>query len=271
MELKQPNRKWLDRRMPFLNTQIDNLTMQEALESVRELAEHGKRSYVVTPNADHIVKLEKDALFARVYRDADLILTDGKPLLWIARWLHTPIVEKVSGSDLFPLVCEMAAEQGFTVFFLGARPGVAEKAAENLQDRYPGLHVVGTYSPEKGFEKDKQETDKICTMIRASAPDILFTAMGSPKQEIFYYQVRERMEVPVTLHVGASFDFVAGTKKRAPKWMSDVGLEWFYRLLQEPARMFKRYVIDDMQIFKLYLRYKTGRSRSGSAGAAGHK
>lgn len=257
--------------MPFLNTQIDNLTMQEALECIRELAEHGERSYVVTPNADHIVKLEKDQIFAQVYRDADLILTDGKPLLWIARWLHTPIVEKVSGSDLFPLVCKMAAECGYTVFFLGARPGVAQKAAEILRGRYPGLHVAGTYSPEEGFEKDRQETDKICTMIRASAPDILFTAMGSPKQEIFYYQVRERMAVPVTLHVGASFDFIAGTIKRAPKWMSDAGLEWFYRLLQEPARMFKRYMIDDIQIFRLYLRYRTGRSGFGSAQAAGHE
>ena len=143
--MQQIRWSWADKRMPFLNTEIDNVTMSEAVECVKELAHLGDGSYVVTPNADHIVKLEKDHEFAKVYAHADLILTDGKPLLWIAKWLHTPIVEKVSGSDLFPRVCEMAAEEDLSVFFLGAKPGVAAKAAKILQKRYPGLHVCGTF------------------------------------------------------------------------------------------------------------------------------
>lgn len=255
------NWTWADKRMSFLNTQIDNVTMEEAIECVKEMAEKGDGAYVVTPNADHIVKLERDALFAEVYRHADLILTDGKPLLWIAKWLHTPIAEKVSGSDLFPRVCEMAAQNGLSVFFLGAGPEIAQRAADILKQRYAGLNVCGTYSPGYGFEMDEQETDRICRMINEAAPDILFTGMGSPKQENFYFQVRERMHVPVTLHVGASFDFVAGNVKRAPRWMSEAGLEWFYRLLREPRRMFKRYIVDDMQIFRIYLRYRMQNKR----------
>lgn len=143
--MQQIRWSWADKRMPFLNTEIDNVTMSEAVECVKELAHLGDGSYVVTPNADHIVKLEKDHEFAKVYAHADLILTDGKPLLWIAKWLHTPIVEKVSGSDLFPRICEMAAEEDLSVFFLGAKPGVAAKAAKILQKRYPGLYVCGTF------------------------------------------------------------------------------------------------------------------------------
>lgn len=255
--MQQIRWSWADKRMPFLNTEIDNVTMSEAVECVKELAHLGDGSYVVTPNADHIVKLEKDHEFAKVYAYADLILTDGKPLLWIAKWLHTPIVEKVSGSDLFPRVCEMAAEEDLSVFFLGAKPGVAAKAAKILQKRYPGLHVCGTFSPDPGFEKDENKINEICQILEKTKPDILFTGMGSPKQEIFYYKIRNRLHISVTLHVGASFDFVAGNVRRAPKWMSNAGLEWLYRLLKEPRRMFKRYIIDDMQIFRIFLRYKT--------------
>lgn len=247
---------WAERRMPFLNTEIDNVTMKEAVSCVRELALKGTGSYVVTPNVDHIVKLEKDQAFAEVYAHADLILTDGKPLVWISHWLHTPIVEKVSGSDLFPLVCEMAAKEKLRVYFLGAAPGVAAKAAEVLKEKYEDLNVAGTFSPAPGFEKDPQQITEICEMLQQAKPDILFLGLGSPKQEILYYKIRERLHIPVTLHIGASFDFVAGNIRRAPKWMSNIGLEWLYRLCREPKRMFKRYIVDDMQIFRIYLKYR---------------
>lgn len=244
------------KRIPFLNTEIDNVTMEEAVECVKILAREGKNAYVVTPNVDHIVKLEKDAEFANIYKDADLILADGKPLLWFAKGLGTPIVEKVSGSDLFPLVCEMAAKEGFRVFFFGAAEGVAGKAALVLQKRYPGLEVAGTYSPEYGFEKDSAKVEQMCSIINEACPDILFVGLGAPKQEKFFYAIRDKVNVHVALHIGASFDFVAGNIKRAPKWMSRMGLEWFYRLCKEPKRMFKRYLIDDMKIFGMYAKYK---------------
>ena len=142
-------------RIQLLNTEIDNLTMQEALNRIDALARAEEPAYVVTPNLDHIVTMERDAHFREAYAHADLILADGKPLLWIAKAKHTPIIEKISGSDLFPRVAELASRRGYTMYFLGAAEGVAEQAAENLIEQYPGLIISGCYAPPLGFEHDK--------------------------------------------------------------------------------------------------------------------
>lgn len=242
-------------RMKFMNTEVDNITMEEALEAIDVLIQKDKNAYVVTPNVDHIVQLEHGGELCKVYENADLILTDGKPLLWIAKWYGTPIKEKISGSDLFPLLCEMAAKKGYKMFFLGAAEGVAAKAAENLMKRYPGLDVVDTYSPPFGFEKDEAEMQKITEMIKNAKPHILIVGLGCPKQELFILHNKERLGVPISLGLGASLDFEAGNVKRAPKWMSEHGLEWLFRITQDPKRMFKRYIIEDRKIFKLAKKY----------------
>jgi N-acetylglucosaminyldiphosphoundecaprenol N-acetyl-beta-D-mannosaminyltransferase len=243
-------------RIKFMNTEIDNLTMKETLDEIDKLILKNDKSYVVTPNVDHIVMLETDVELKNIYRDASLILTDGKPLLWISKWYKTPIKEKISGSDLFPLLCEMAAKKGYSMFFLGAAEGVAAKAAENLKKKYNGLKIVGTYSPPYGFEKDEIESEKIIDMVKEAHPDILILGLGSPKQEKFVYHYCKDLGVPISLGLGASLDFEAGNIRRAPKWMSNHGLEWLYRLIKEPKRMFKRYIIDDCKIVKLIIKYK---------------
>ena len=243
-------------RMKFMNTEIDNLTMQEALQSIDQLIQESKGAYVVTPNVDHIVQLETNKELQAVYDNASLILTDGKPLLWIANWYGTPIKEKISGSDLFPLLCKLAAEKGYKMFFLGAAEGVAEKAAKNLMNRFNGLQIVGTYSPPIGFEKDSVEMDKIKSMIKTVKPDILIVGLGCPKQEKFMYHYCKELEVPISFGLGASFDFEAGNIKRAPRWMSNHGLEWLFRITQDPKRMAKRYLVDDRKILKLAFKYK---------------
>lgn len=243
-------------RIKFMNTEIDNLTMQEALEEIDNLIQTKKGAYVVTPNVDHIVQLDRGGEIVDVYKNADLILTDGKPLLWISKWYGTPIKEKISGSDLFPRLCDMAAKKGYKMYFLGAAEGVAAKAAENLKNRFKGLQVVGTYSPPFGFEKDHEEMEKIKGMIKEANPDILIVGLGCPKQEKFMYHHSKELGVPVSLGLGASFDFEAGNIKRAPKWMADHGLEWLFRITQDPKRMAKRYLVDDLKIFELALKYK---------------
>ncbi len=225
-------------RMKFMNTEIDNLTMQETLQRIDELIQQRKNAYVVTPNVDHIVQLEHNVELQEVYKNADLILTDGKPLLWIAKGYKTPIKEKISGSDLFPLLCEMCANKGYKMYFLGAAEGVAVKAAENLKKRYPELQVVGTYSPSFGFENKSEEIDFIYQDIREKQPEVLIVGLGCPKQEKFILNHREKLGVPISLGLGASIDFEAGNVKRAPKWMSAHGFEWLYRLIKEPKRMF---------------------------------
>ena len=243
-------------RIAFMNTEIDNLTMEEVLHCIDGLIEKNRNSYVVTPNVDHLVQLERGGELVEVYKYADLILTDGKPLIWISKWYGTPIKEKKSGSDLFPRLCAFAAEKGYKMFFLGAAEGVAAKAAVNLMKKFPGLQVVGTYSPPFGFEKDDAEMVKIKRMIKGAAPHILIVGLGCPKQEMFIFQNRDELGVPLSLGLGASLDFEAGNIKRAPKWMADHGLEWLYRITQDPKRLMKRYFVDDMKIFRLALKYR---------------
>lgn len=242
-------------RMKFLNTEVDNLSMDEALKRINQLVIERKPSYVVTPNVDHIVKLDSDKKFREVYEDADLILTDGMPLIWISKLKGTPIKEKVSGSDLFPKICELSAQKGYSIFLLGAAEGIAEKAAERLGNKYKNLRIVGTYSPKYGFEKDEKEIDKISSIIKLAKPDILAVGLGAPKQEKFIHEFKDKLEVPVSLAIGASIDFEAGNVERAPKWMQKYGLEWFYRLCREPKRMFRRYLVDDLRIFRIAIKY----------------
>lgn len=242
-------------RINFMNTTIDNLTMNETLIEIDKLIRLNECAYVVTPNVDHIVQLERDEELKRVYENASLILADGKPLIWISKFYKTPIKEKISGSDLFPKVCDLAAKKGFTIYLLGAAEGVAAKAAKNLMQKYKGLNIVGTYSPPFGFEKDKKELDRIKQQIQKVHPDILIVGLGCPKQEKFMYHHCKELGVPISFGLGASIDFEAGNIKRAPKWMSEHGLEWLYRITQDPKRLAKRYLVDDMKIFSLAIRY----------------
>lgn len=242
-------------RMKFLNIEVDNLTMDEAVETIDKLIINRKPSYVVTPNVDHIVKLETDEEFKEVYKNADLILADGMPLIWISKINKTPIKEKVSGSDLFPEICKLAARKEYRIFLLGAAEGVAEKAARNLERKYKGINIIGTYSPSYGFEKKEDEVNSIIKIINEAKPDILAVGLGAPKQEKFIYKYKDKLNVPVSLAIGASIDFEAGNIKRAPVWMQKSGFEWLYRLCKEPKRMFKRYIIDDMLIFKIHFKY----------------
>lgn len=242
-------------RMQFLNTHVDNLSMDEAVEEINRLVQEKKPSYVVTPNMDHIVLLEKDEFFKEVYDNADLILTDGKPLLWFAKAKGTPIKEKVSGSDLFPKVCALAAEKGYRIYILGAAKGVADKAANNLTEKYHNLTICGTYSPPMGFEHDDTEISKIIGKINKAETDILAVALGSPKSEKFVYKIRGSICASLSISIGATIDFEAGNLKRAPKWMSEIGLEWLFRITQDPKRLIKRYWNDAISIVPIIRKY----------------
>ena len=245
-----------DKRMRFLNTHVDNLTMAEAVEEAKRLIRERNNSYLVTPNVDHIVKIEHDQLFREIYEGADLVLTDGKPLVWMSRLMGTPIKEKISGSDYFPEVCKMAAKEGFSIFLLGAAEGVAKKAAINLMKKYKNLKIAGVYSPSYTFENDVEEISGIIRKINQTKPDILCIGLVTPKQEKFYYQYKDLLNVPLTLHIGATIDFEAGVVKRAPKWVSYAGFEWFYRLLREPRRLYRRYLLDDVEILPIFFKYR---------------
>ncbi|MBM3252494.1 MAG: WecB/TagA/CpsF family glycosyltransferase [Candidatus Omnitrophica bacterium] len=246
----------MTQKINICGIEIDNISMQEAIESIERLITERKKSFIATVNLDHIVILQKDREFREAYKNAALIVVDSMPLLWAAAFLHTPLKEKISGSDLFPKLCGVAAEKGYRLFFLGGNPGAALEAAEVLKIKYPKIQITGVCSPPYGFEQNEAENKKILAMIQDVKPDILFVGLGAPKQEKWIYKYRNEYQVPVSIGIGASFDFVSGFVKRAPLWMQRVGLEWFWRLLMEPKRLWKRYLIDDMKFFWLLIKQK---------------
>jgi N-acetylglucosaminyldiphosphoundecaprenol N-acetyl-beta-D-mannosaminyltransferase len=225
----------------------------------------GAPSYVVTPNAHHVVHFQSDPRFREIYQSAGLVVPDGVPLLWAAKLLGQRLNGRVNGTDLFVALCAKAADLGLRVFFLGGRPGAAEAAAARLRSRHPDLDVCGTYCPSVGFERDAAESAKIVATINAARPHLLFVGLGAPKQEYWMHANRDVICVPMSLGIGVSFEFVGGLVERAPRWMQTAGLEWLFRLLVEPRRLWKRYLLGNATFCALvgrdYLRYALGFKR----------
>lgn len=244
------------RKQKLLNTYVNNLSMDETISTIERMIKAEKKSYVVAINVDVVMKIEQDAYLKKIVDQADMVLVDGKPLIWIAKWHKQPVKEKISGSDLVPLLCKKAAEKGYRLFILGGKEGIADQAKQRLEKQYPQIQIVGTYAPPFGFEKNKSELEHINSMISEVKPDLLITCFGCPKQEKFIYENIKNYEAKVSICAGATVDFLAGNVKRAPRWMSNHGLEWLYRFFQEPKRLFKRYFIDDVKIAKLIWKYR---------------
>lgn len=243
-------------RIKFMNIYIDNITKKEAINHIEKCICERKIGQVITPNVDQICRIEWDSYFKKICENSELLLVDGHPLLWIAKLYKKPFKEKICGSDLVPELCEFASKRGYSVFFLGAAPGVAERATKKLKSQYKNLNVAGYYSPKKGFEKDINELNKINEILFNSKADMLFVGMGVPKQDIFIYENMMKYKIPMSFSIGGTIDFIAGEQKRAPKWISRIGFEWLYRFAQNPKKMFKRYLIDDLKIIKLYFKYR---------------
>jgi N-acetylglucosaminyldiphosphoundecaprenol N-acetyl-beta-D-mannosaminyltransferase len=234
-------------RVAMFGVEIDPLRMDQAVAQIRAwVADSASQCrFVVTPNVDHVVMLQHHAGLRAAYRDAGMVLVDGTPVLWSSRLLSQPVPERVAGSDLVPALFDEASQQEpLRVYLLGAAAGVADRAAASIRRRWPGVDVAGTYSPPLGFERDGAENEAILQRIAAAKPDVLIVGLGAPKQELWVHQHRDRLAAKVALCVGATIDFLAGERSRAPIWMRDAGLEWLYRVASEPRRLASRYVKD---------------------------
>ncbi len=242
-------------RRKFMGTHINDLSLPETVNAVAWMIAENRKGYIVEINTDVMIRIERDHCLGKINDEAALSLLDGQPLVWIARLYRRPVKEKVSGSDLTLALLRQAAERGHTVFLLGGREGVAEKAKAKAETKYPGLQVVGTCAPPFGFEKDEGELAKLRERVSAAHPDIVVACFGCPKQEKWIYENFRDIDAKVFLCAGATIDFLADNVRRAPAWMSRVGLEWFYRFLKEPRRLFKRYFVDDMKIVGLFFKY----------------
>lgn len=243
-------------RIEFLNTYIDNLTASEAKNAVDSLIQAGGNHYVVTPNSDIVVKMQDDTELKEICDKADLILTDGQIVVKLSRYLGNPIKERVCMTDFVWDVFDLAIEKDYKVFLFGGKEDVLSMATENIKKRLPELNIVDSYSPPFGFEKNEEMLEEANRRIKDSDADILIVFLGCPKQEKFIYQNKDKYQVPISITMGGCVDFIAGKVKRAPIWMQNIGLEWFYRFLQEPKRMFRRYFVDDIRIFELARKYQ---------------
>ncbi|MCA9121034.1 MAG: WecB/TagA/CpsF family glycosyltransferase [Planctomycetaceae bacterium] len=234
-------------RVRLFGVNMDVLDMSSTLKIIQSwtAAPFDRCRYVVTPNVDHTVLLQDRRDLRDAYHDADLVLADGWPVVAASRIVGKPLPERVAGSDLVPrLLAAGLASQPLRVFLLGAAPGVGEKAARNIHRRYDGVDVVGVHSPPLGFENREEESNRILYLVGQTQPDILVVGLGAPKQELWVHAHRDQLKAKVALCVGATIDFIAGEKSRAPRWLQRLGLEWLHRILSEPRRLAKRYAHD---------------------------
>jgi N-acetylglucosaminyldiphosphoundecaprenol N-acetyl-beta-D-mannosaminyltransferase len=241
-------------KVSLFGVQFSNLTMDEAIQNIdRKIVNFEKHEYIVTPNVDHIVQLKSDKEFQKVYQSASLILVDGMPIVFLSKLFNKKLKEKVSGADLVYKLFELASIKKYKVFMLGGQDGVLEKAIEKINQIVKKPFPISGYSPKFGFEKDPDSLKETINKINEFQPDILLVCLGAPKGEKFIYNFLDSLNCKVSIQVGAAVDFVSGNIKRAPHWMQTSGLEWFYRFLQEPKRMFKRYFINDSIFIKVII------------------
>lgn len=243
-------------RVKFLNTYIDNLTTLEAKKCLELFIQEEGYHYVVTPNSDIIVKMQDDPELKNICEKADMILTDGQIIVKLSQKFGTPIKERVCMTDFVWDVFDVAIKKNYKVFLFGGKEDVLEKAVKNIKEKLPCLNIVDFFSPPFGFEKSPQLLEVANNRIKNSGADILIVFLGCPKQEKFIANNKDVYQIPVSITMGGCVDFIAGNVRRSPLWMQNAGLEWFYRFIQEPKRLFKRYFIVDTRIFKIALTYK---------------
>ena len=232
------------RREKLFNIEIDSLSRQELLEQFSCGA-------LVTPNVDHLMILQEDASLLEAYRAAEFVVVDSQIVFWALKFLGRPVPEKLSGSDLFPLYCDYQAKNtNKTIFILGGRPGVPEAAMQRINARVGKNLVVAVHSPSMSFGRDEVENEVVIQLINRSKAQCLVVGLGCPKQEVWIHRHRARLTHATSfLAVGAAVDFEAGAIPRAPAWMAKSGLEWAFRLLREPRRLARRYLIRDPKFF----------------------
>ena len=239
----------MDKRVKFLNTYVDALTMEETLERIEEYINNKECVQHVVINAGKINLMQENEELTKIINECPLINADGQSIVWGSRILGNPLPERVAGIDIFTELVRISAEKGYKPYFFGAKEEVVIEVVRRFKEQYPKLEVAGYRNGY--FESD--ESKRIAEDIKKSGADILFVAFSSPMKEFWIRENMDIMKVPFAMGVGGSFDVVAGKTTRAPKWMQKYGLEWFYRFIQEPRRMFKRYIIGNFKFVKLIL------------------
>src|SRR3954470_6668366 len=238
-------------RVDLMGLPVDQLTESDTIETVLDAVRAGRGGCLFTPNLHHMQAFSTGADGAVYDRSSNLpgarlVVADGMPLIWASRLRGTPLPERVGGSNLIWSLTAGAALTGAAIFLLGGGPGAAEACAERMRSEFPDVHIAGCTAPPHGFEKDERAIDEIIATLRAAEPQIVYLALGFPKQEELALQLAPHLPAAWFVGVGISFSFVSGEVQRAPRWMQSAGLEWIHRLVQEPRRLFRRYLVDGL-------------------------
>jgi len=238
-------------KIPILNVDIHSIYLNDLLNRL-------DKGVLVTPNVDHLIKLQKDPVFLECYRSADWVICDSNILNLAAKFLNTPFKEVIPGSSFLPAFYKHHKNnKQIKIFLLGAAEGVAKKAMNNINNSVGWNMVIGAHSPSYGFEKNGQECEKIVQMINESGANVLVVGVGAPKQEKWILSHKNQLKnINIFMALGATIDFEAGNVTRAPKIIQNLNLEWLYRLYKEPKRLWKRYLVDDLPFFILILKQK---------------
>lgn len=252
------------KRFDLLGVRVSAVDLPNACGIIEDFISDKKKAYVCVAPVSTIVSCQEDENYRRVVNGADMVTPDGMPVVWCAKLAGHGEVRRTYGPDLMLMVCERGVEKGYKHFFYGATPEVLRKLEARLADRSPGINVVGRYAPPFR-ELSAQEEQEIVDKIDQLGPDIVWIGLGSPKQDFWMKQIRGKLNAPVLIGVGAAFDFLSGAKPQAPRWMQNVGLEWFFRLCNEPKRLWKRYLIGNTKFLYFLLRQKIDRRMTSHA------
>lgn len=231
------------KQVRLMNVPFDVVTMSQTLDRIGGMIATQQPHYLATANVDFLVQSRNDSELRHILDEAHLVVCDGTPLIWLSKILRRALPERVAGSDLVPRLLERAEQKGWRVFFLGGEPRSLTQAVKNVEAKHPNIQIAGAFSPPFA-PLDRMDHETICQHVREAKPDLLLVSFGCPKQEKWIARHYEALGVPVSVGVGATIDFLAGTVKRAPRWMQVVGMEWIFRLAQEPRRLLKRYATD---------------------------
>ena len=252
-------------RVDVLGVGVSALHLELAVDVIETWIERGSAHYVCVTGVHGVMESARDAELRRIHNGSGLTTPDGMPLVWACRWAGLRSVRRVYGPDLMLASCERAAERGWRSFFYGGAPGTPERLRDRLCERFPGLQVVGTLSPP--FRPlTPSEDEEVVRTIKATAPDLVWVGLSTPKQERWMAEHVERLDVPVLVGVGAAFDIHAGTLRQAPVWIQQRGLEWLFRLAVEPRRLWRRYLVNNPRFVAGVLRHPP--RRLGASGAA---
>lgn len=232
-----------EKKFNIAGLSIANLTYQDVLDYFQKKIELKEKAFCVTLNIDIFRLAYQNKEFLDIINSADLVFADGMPLIWLSQLRKHPLKQRIAGRKIVVDLCKIAAKKNYKVFMLGAAEGVAETAKARLEKSMQGIQIAGTYSPSPQELADLAKNSEIIKQINDSGADILFVALGAPKQEMWIYNNLDRLNPYIYIPCGGSIDFIAGVQPKSPEWLGDIGLEWLYRLIRNPRRMFKRYII----------------------------